>query len=421
MSRKAHIQAWVLVGLLWGVGLLNYLDRQMLATMRPSMSHDIPWLLSATHFGWLMGIFLWVYGLASPLAGLLADRLSRKRLLVASLWVWSAVTFCMSLTRSPELLMGLRGLMGLSEALYLPTALAMIADAHPRNTRSLAIGIHMTGLYLGSALGGFGAWMAAISSWQAAFRWIGGVGLLYSLILIVLLKPPPSTLEGQGDGPRASVQPMWQSLKDLLRRPAFWMILMYFAVPSLPGWAAKNWLPTLFSEHLHMPMREAGPWSTVSIAASSLVGVLVGGVLSDRWIRYALKGRIYTGALGLLLMVPSLILLGFGQSLEALLAAGICFGLGYGMFDANTMPILCQFVPGRQRASAYGILNMAGVFSGAFITDYLGRATDAGHLGQDFAALAILVLAVALLQVLVLRPRSHDFDHLPAPSEGLHP
>ena len=199
------------------------------------------------------------------------------------------------------------------------------------------------------------------------------------------------------------------------------MILVYFAIPSLPGWAAKNWLPTLFSDHLHMPMSQAGPWSTISIAASSFVGVLLGGLLSDRWIQRSVKGRIYTGSLGLVLMVPSLILLGFGHSLEALLSAGICFGLGYGMFDANNMPILCQFVPGRQRATAYGLMNMAGVFSGAFITDYLGRATDAGHLGRDFAALAVLVLAVVILQLLVLKPRSYDFDHLPLAAESLHP
>lgn len=421
MSRSARSQAWVLVGLLWGVGLLNYLDRQMLATMRPSMSQDIPWLRSATHFGWLMGIFLWVYGLASPLAGMLADRMRRKRLLVASLWVWSAVTFGMSLSRRPEILMGLRGLMGLSEALYLPAALAMIADAHPRNTRSLAIGIHMTGLYLGSALGGFGALMAAYSSWQAAFRWIGGLGLAYSLLLLWALKPPPSRLEGEAGFSPGAAHSWGRSLNWLLRRPAFWTILVYFAIPSLPGWAAKNWLPTLFSDHLHMPMSQAGPWSTISIAASSFVGVLLGGVLSDRWIQRSVKGRIYTGSLGLLLMVPSLILLGFGHSLEALLSAGICFGLGYGMFDANNMPILCQFVPSRQRATAYGLMNMAGVFSGAFITDFLGRATDAGHLGRDFAALAVLVLAVVILQLLVLKPRSYDFDHLPLAAESLHP
>ena len=154
-SKK--IYPWVVVGLLWIVGLLNYLYRQMLATMRPAMQSSIAELQSAENFGYLMGIFLWIYGFMSPVSGLIADKFSKKWLIVGSLFVWSGVTFTMGYATSYNELYWLRATMGISEALYLPTALAMITEFHQARTRSLAVGIHMTGLYVGTALGGFAA------------------------------------------------------------------------------------------------------------------------------------------------------------------------------------------------------------------------------------------------------------------------
>src|SRR5204862_6102938 len=126
------------------------------------------------------------------------------------------------------------------------------------------------------------------------------------------------------------------------------------------GWATKNWFPTLFAENLHIPMSKAGPLSTITIAASSFLGVIAGGILSDKWVQKNIRGRIYTSAIGLLLTIPSLLLIGFGHSLFHVVGAAICFGLGYGMFDANNMPILCQFVSPKYRATAYGLMNMNG-------------------------------------------------------------
>src|SRR5690606_17126242 len=147
MTNK-NLYPWVLVGLLWVVALLNYMDRQMLSTMRPAMEGDIAELQSAANFGRLMAVFLWIYGLMSPLAGMIADKVNRKRLIVGSLFVWSAVTFAMGHASGFEQLYWLRALMGVSEALYIPAGLALIADFHTSKTRSLAVGIHMTGLYM---------------------------------------------------------------------------------------------------------------------------------------------------------------------------------------------------------------------------------------------------------------------------------
>jgi ACS family D-galactonate transporter-like MFS transporter len=405
-QRKSY--PWVVVGLLWGVALLNYMDRQMLSTMKSAMQIDIAELRSATNFGYLMSIFLWIYAIMSPVSGVIADRINRKWLIVFSLFVWSAVTFAMGYATTYSQVYWLRALMGVSEALYIPAGLSLIADYHTSKTRSLAIGIHMTGLYIGQALGGFGATAAAKFSWQATFHDFGFVGILYAVILIVFLREMPNRKAELSDTGQQPQKNLLQNLIALFSNPAFWVILCVFAIPSLPGWAAKNWLPTLFSQNLNIPMSEAGPLSTITIALSSLVGVIAGGLLSDRWVQYNIRARIYTSAIGLSLTVPALLLLGFGHTLFTVSGAAVCFGLGYGMFDANNMPLLCQFVSPGARAAGYGLMNMTGVLCGALITSLLGESSDAGRLGNSFAMLAGVVLLTVVIQLLLLKPKMNE-------------
>ena len=407
--RERSWYPWLVVGLLWMVALLNYLDRQMLSTMKSAMMVDIRELEKAENFGRLMAIFLWIYGLMSPFAGLIADRVNRKWLIVGSLFVWSFVTLTMGYATSYGQLYALRAVMGISEALYIPAGLALIADYHTGNTRSLAVGIHMTGLYCGQALGGFGAAVAQNWSWQATFHGFGIAGVIYSLVLILFLFEKRESYCRQESAAKPSGKvAVKQSLAMLLGTISFWIILFYFATPSFPGWAVKNWLPTLYSESLGIGMAKAGPLSTFTIAISSFIGVISGGMLADRWIMRNLKGRIYTGAIGLSLTIPALLLIGFGDGLVTIIGGGVLFGIGFGMFDANNMPILCQFVSPRHRAAGYGLMNLAGVFAGAFITSWLGKSTDAGNLGRDMALLAIPVAAAVALLLINLRPDVTD-------------
>lgn len=401
---------WIVVGLLWVVALLNYMDRQMLSTMKPSMQVDIIELESAANFGRLMAIFLWIYGFMSPVAGIIADKLNRKWLIVISLFVWSAVTLAMGYATTFEQLYWLRAIMGVSEAIYIPAGLSLIADYHTSKTRSLAIGIHMTGLYMGQALGGFGATVAEEFSWQTAFKSFGVIGVVYSFILIFLLKE--IKVKGVLEKTKADIKkiPLLKGLTVLFTNISFWIILFYFAVPSLPGWGVKNWLPTLFAERLNIEMSLAGPASTITIAASSFIGVIFGGILSDRWVQKNIRARVYTSAIGIALTIPSLLLIGFGNSVFHVIGSAAFFGIGFGMFDANNMPILCQFVSSKYRATAYGIMNMAGVFFGAFITDFLGRSTDEGNLGRDFALLSGVVFIALIIQLTFLKPKQHDFS-----------
>ena len=244
--RNSKYYPWVVVGLLWFVALLNYLDRQMLSTMQSSMQMDIRELAIAENFGRIMGIFLLIYGLMSPIAGIIADRVNRKWLIVGSLFVWSAVTWGMGYAETYSQVYWLRALMGVSEALYLPTGLAMIADFHSSKTRSLAIGIHMSGLYTGQALGGFGATIAANYSWQTVFHWFGIVGIIYSVLLIFILfdkegHAGTKTSKLNVDPQKTPVKKasVLSSFGLILGTLSFWIMLFYFMAPSFPDGQQK--------------------------------------------------------------------------------------------------------------------------------------------------------------------------------------
>ncbi len=405
---------WLVVGLLWIVALLNYLDRQMLSTMQQNIGADITLVADPKYFGYLMAIFLWVYGVFSPFSGAVADRVSRKWLIVGSLGVWSAVTYAMGYCDDFEELMWLRGIMGISEALYIPSALSLIADFFTGKGRSLAIGLHMTGLYCGQALGGFGSMVATTWSWQSTFHWFGIIGVGYALVLTFLL------YEKSGYGSAAPTarktatkvkkENVIQSLATVFSTMAFWVILFFFASSSIPGWATKNWLPTLFHDNLSLNMEWAGPMATLTIAVSSFIGVMIGGPLSDRWVKRNVKGRIYTSAIGLAMMIPALVLIGLAHNAVLSVAAGLFFGVGYGMFDANNMPILCQFVSSRQRAMAYGFMNSVGVIMGAITTQLLGGLAEKVGLGMCFAFMGVILVVALVLQLAVLRPKYDDKD-----------
>ncbi|MDE5930352.1 MAG: MFS transporter, partial [Muribaculaceae bacterium] len=285
---------WMVVGLLWVVALLNYMDRQMLSTMRDAMAMDIADLESKVMFGKVMAAFMWIYGFMSPVSGIVADRVNRKWLIVVSLGVWSTVTMLMGYATTYDQVYWLRALMGVSEALYIPAALSLIADYFTGRQLSLAIGIHMTGLYMGQAIGGFGAFVAEQLSWQSTFHWFGIVGIAYAFVLVALLYEKRAAGAGKSaEKPgqslavtlRSNLAAVRASLGMLMTNIAFWTIIFFFASCSVPGWATKNWLPTLFADSLGVEMSVAGPIATSTIAFASFAGVMVGGPMADRWSR----------------------------------------------------------------------------------------------------------------------------------------
>ena len=271
----------------------------------------------------------------------------------------------------------------------------------------------MTGLYCGQALGGFGSLVATTWSWQSTFHWFGIIGVAYALVLIFLLHEKKNDLPAakrQVKAEKRNSESIIQSFAVVFSNIAFWVILFFFATSSIPGWATKNWLPTLFQDNLGMSMEWAGPMATLTIAVSSFIGVMIGGPMSDRWVKRNVRGRIFTSAIGLAMMIPALVLIGLAHNAWLSVLAGLFFGVGYGMFDANNMPILCQFVSSRQRAMAYGFMNSLGVIMGAITTQLLGGLAESVGLGMCFALMGGILLVALALQLLVLRPKYDDKD-----------
>src|SRR5215469_4201952 len=180
--------AWLVVFLLWPVVMLNYLDRQMVSTIRESIRADIPSITNDREFGTLMAMFMWVYAILSPVGGYIADKFNRRWVVIGSLVVWSAVTWATGHAETYSQMLTFRGLMGISEAFYMPAALALIADFHTGNSRARAVGIHQSGIYAGLALGGIGGYIAQTSSWRNCFTWFGLAGVLYAIVLIAALR-----------------------------------------------------------------------------------------------------------------------------------------------------------------------------------------------------------------------------------------
>lgn len=394
--RSLSRTAWLAVGLLWPVALLNYMDRQMLATMKTSMVDDIDGLTSDAQWGFVLASFKWVYAVLSPVGGFIADRFSRRHVIAVSLFAWSVVTWLTGHVSTYNELVATRALMGISEAFYIPAALALIADYHLGHTRSRAIGIHQTGIYMGLILGGYAGYVAdePALGWRWAFDCAGIVGILYALPLFLLLKNPPRTATHVSASAGGAV-------RELLTNRNFILLVLYFTLPAIAGWVIKDWMPVILKNQFHLSQGEAGKIAVLYVQIASIAGAVVGGVIADRWMRRSDRGRIYTSAVGMILFLPALVGLGNpGTVLFAILFL-ILFGIGWGFFDCNNMPILSQIARPELRATGYGIMNFVSISCGGLGDWGFGFLQDRGVpltlIFGCFTGVALLSLVVVLL------------------------
>lgn len=406
ITKSCSTYAWVVLALLWPVAMLNYLDRQMVSTVRASIRADIPSIANDEQFGILMAVFMWVYAFLSPIGGYIADKFNRRWTVIGSLGVWSLVTWLTGQATTYGQMLTCRAAMGISEAFYIPAALALIADFHTGRTRAKAIGIHQTGIYVGLALGGIGGYIADQSSWRNCFTWCGGAGVLYAIVLMLTLRDP---------GPQDSLVQkksvtVTETLRALWTQPAFWILVIYFTLPAIAGWMAKNWLPTFLADRFNLKQGPAGLSATGYIQLASLGGVLLGGVVADYWRRTTVRGLIYTSALGVLLLVPALLGLGYAWSLGAAIAFMLLFGLGWGFFDCNNMPILCQIARPEHRATGYGFMNLVSISVGAVATVALGWMRDRGITFSIAFAVAAAVALVSAALILLVKPKAENVE-----------
>lgn len=419
-DSKPGFYAWVVVALLWVVALLNYFDRQLLTTIREPVMADIP--QTETQFGLLTAVFLFIYSALSPVGGFLADRFSRRIVILASLTVWSAVTWWTGHVGSYGELFLARALMGISEACYIPAALALITDYHRGSTRSLATGIHMSGVYAGMAIAGYGGALAEMEGWRLTFGLFGLIGVCYALVLIFALKDTPRSGNGQ-DAPPATSMPAGAeprlsfsvAVRHLFGRRAFWLLLGVMAGAGAVNWLVLGWFPTMLKERFHLGLGDAGIHATLWNTLAKYAAVIVGALIADQWSKRNVRARQLLPALIFLAAGPAVgataflgnfsILDGMVTGFGVFVACMACQGLAQGVLDATLMPVLRSHIDERFSATGYGFLNLVSAGFGGLTVLFGGRLKDMGiDLTKVFAVSSVLMLFCGLSLLLMPKP-----------------
>jgi len=413
-------RAWATVALLWLAACMDYLTRVMLTTMHGSVVAAIP--MTETQFGLLTSSFLWVYGICSPLAGFMSDRFSRSRVILISLLAWSLLTLLTGYATTFQELLIMRAAMGVAQACYLPAALALITEYHRGPTRSLAVGLHMTGIMFGSGLSGLGGWLADLRSWHYAFSLVGTVGLVYGVMLCFFLKdapreraaavdvvvPGPDAVGASAPGGRAPPQ-FLPAIISLFSSGGFIIALVYWGLLGIVAWAITGWMPTYVQERFHLGQGAAGLSASGYIYAASLLGVIAGGAWADRWSRTCPAARIYVPVIGMCVAAPGILLVAHTHVLVLAIVGLVVYGFTRVFSDSNMMPILCMVSDPRYRATGYGVLNFLSCICGG-LAIFAGGALRDAHVDLSralaYAALGMLFCAGLLMLVPLRRTRS---------------
>jgi len=397
-------RAALLVAFMWVAYFLNYCDRQAVFSMTGSLKTDLK--MTDTQLGLVGAIFLWIYAFGCPIAGQIGDRLSKRLLVVLSLVIWSLVTVATGFAGTAVMMLGLRAAMGISESLFMPTAIALTANAHTPDRRSRAIAALTTAQIAGTVAGSwFGGWMADRGEWRAAFFILGAVGVLYAVPYFLFLR----TVD---ENPAGVVKTSGRSLavSVLTRIPTFVLLCLVFPIFVFGLWLLYGWLPTFLREKFALTQADAAFNATVYLQATTAVGLLGGGALADALYRRTKASRLWLMTASLILCAPCLHYLGSSDTLLATRLAAAGFGLFSGLLMGNIFPAAFEVVPADTRASAVGILNFFGAIMSGFAALFGGMWK--ASLGIDrlltITALAYVAAGLSLVfGIKALFPRDH--------------
>lgn len=389
---------------MWVAYFLNYCDRQAVFSMTGSLKTDLK--MTDTQLGLVGAIFLWVYAFGCPIAGQIGDRLSKRLLVVLSLVIWSLVTVATGFAGTAVMMLGLRAAMGISESLFMPTAVALTANAHTPDRRSRAIAALTTAQIAGTVAGSwFGGWMADRGEWRAAFLILGAVGVLYAVPYFLFLRTvdehPAGAAKTSGRSLAASV---------LTRIPTFLLLCLVFPIFVFGLWLLYGWLPTFLREKFALTQADAAFNATVYLQATTAVGLLGGGVLADTLYRRTKASRLWLMTASLILCAPCLHYLGSSDTLLATRLAAAGFGLFSGLLMGNIFPAAFEVVPADTRASAVGILNFFGAIMSGFAALFGGMWKASLGIDRLLTVTALAYVAAGLSLVFGIKalfPRDH--------------
>jgi sugar phosphate permease len=397
-----------LVAFMWVAYFLNYCDRQAISAMYPVLQSDLK--LTDTQLGLLGSIFLWVYGFGCPLAGQIADKFSKRLLVVMSLVIWSLVTGLTGLATSAVMLLSLRAAMGISESLYMPAAISLTANAHAPERRSRAVAALTTAQVAGTVGGAwFGGWMAHHGQWRQAFFYLGVLGVLYAIPYYWFLR---RINEEQGVETKRATAGL--AVSELFKVPTYIVLCIVFPLFLFGLWMLYAWLPNFLLEKFSLSLKDAGFTASIYLQTATLVGLLGGGVLADRLFLRTRAARLWLLTTTLVCCAPCLFFIGNSATLPATCLAAAGFGLFSGFLMGNIFPAAFEVVPADTRASAVGFLNFFGAIVSGFAPLVGGMWKNSVGIERllTYTSLTYLGAAVLLLYTIhYLFPRDYASIH----------
>ena len=394
---------WYVVGMLWWICFFNYADRQAIFSVFPLLEKEFG--LTLEQLGWLGSSFGLVYGLCAPFVGRVVDRVRRKSAILGGLHAWSAICMATALSRGFGQLLFFRAAEGLGETFYFPASMSLMSDYHGKATRSRALGLHQTSVYVGTIAGGYFAGLVGQRyGWRWSFVVFGGLGILLGLVLRRYLIEPQrgaadtTFAEVIGAVTKANSRPSGSGVSARLT-PTLVILLAAFLCANFVAVVVLTWMPKFLYDKFHLSLAAAGLTATVFIQLASMVGSPAGGWLADRLRARRPGGRMMVQAAGLLCGAPFVVLCGLTQSIAWLLVALTAWGFFKGLYDANIFAAMFDVVPPESRGAATGLMNMVGWLGGGGAAPVMiGYIAERHGLGFAIAlASAVYVAGAAVL------------------------